>query len=79
MTRSAIPGSPAARLGAIGAERCSGSPRNRVIATASIEAAAGPGGVTRLPVLSSQVPLVLRRTPSAVYVVGGAAGPIGGD
>jgi urease accessory protein len=35
--------------------------------------------VTRLPVLSSQVPLVLRRTPDAVYVVGGAAGPIGGD
>ncbi len=35
--------------------------------------------MTRLPVLSSQVPLVLRRTPDAVYVVGGAAGPIGGD
>jgi urease accessory protein len=32
-----------------------------------------------MPVLSSQVPLVLRRTPEAVYVVGGAAGPIGGD
>jgi urease accessory protein len=30
-------------------------------------------------VLSSRVPLVLRRTPEAVYVVGGAAGPIGGD
>jgi urease accessory protein len=30
-------------------------------------------------VLASQVPLVLRRTPSAVYLVGGAAGPIGGD
>ena len=42
-------------------------------------AVAGVGGVTRLPVLSSQVPLVLRRTPDAVYVVGGAAGPIGGD
>ncbi len=35
--------------------------------------------MTRLPVLASQVPLVLRRTPDAVYVVGGAAGPIGGD
>jgi len=42
-------------------------------------AVAGTGGVTRLPVLASQVPLVLRRTPEAVYVVGGAAGPIGGD
>ena len=54
-------------------------PRNRVTAAARIEAVAGPDGVTRLPVLASQVPLVLRRTPSAVYLVGGAAGPIGGD
>jgi urease accessory protein len=53
--------------------------RNRITASASIVAVAGPGGVTRLPVLASQVPLVLRRTPDAVYVVGGAAGPIGGD
>ena len=51
---------------------------NRVTASAAVEAVAGAGG-TRLPVLASQVPLVLRRTPSAVYVVGGAAGPIGGD
>jgi urease accessory protein len=34
---------------------------------------------TRLPVLSSAVPLVLRRTADAVYLVGGAAGPLGGD
>ncbi len=54
-------------------------PRNRLAAAARIEAVAGPGGTTRLPVLSSQAPLVLRRTPSAVYLVGGAAGPIGGD
>jgi urease accessory protein len=53
--------------------------RNRVTATATIEAVAGPDGATRLPVLASQVPLVLRRTPSAVYLVGGAAGPLGGD
>ena len=53
--------------------------RNRVTANATIEAVAGPDGVTRLPVLASQVPLVLRRTPSAVYLVGGAAGPLGGD
>ena len=53
--------------------------RNRISAAAEIVAVAGAGGVTRLPVLSSQVPLVLRRTPDAVYVVGGAAGPIGGD
>jgi len=53
--------------------------RNRVTAAAEIVAAAGPGGTTRLPVLASQVPLVLRRTPAAVYLVGGAAGPIGGD
>jgi urease accessory protein len=53
--------------------------RSRVTAAAEIVAAAGPGGTTRLPVLASQVPLVLRRTPSAVYLVGGTAGPIGGD
>ncbi len=57
----------------------SATARNRVTAAAEIEAIAGPDGVTRLPVLASQVPLVLRRTASAVYVVGGAAGPIGGD
>lgn len=55
------------------------APRNRLTAAARIEAVAGPDGTTRLPVLSSQAPLVLRRTPSAVYLVGGAAGPIGGD
>jgi urease accessory protein len=57
----------------------SAAARNRVTAAAEIEAIAGPDGVTRLPVLASQVPLVLRRTASAVYMVGGAAGPIGGD
>jgi urease accessory protein len=60
-----------ARLGGLG--------RNRICASAEIVAVAGADGVTRLPVLSSQVPLVVRRTPDAVYVVGGAAGPIGGD
>ncbi len=29
--------------------------------------------------LASQAPLVLRRTPDSVYLVGGAAGPLGGD
>lgn len=59
--------------------RPAGLARNRVAAAASIAAVAGPGGATRLPVLASQAPLVLRRTPEAVYLVGGAAGPIGGD
>ena len=53
--------------------------RNRVAAAAEIAAVAGPDGVTRLPALRSGVPLVLRRTPAAVYLVGGAAGPLGGD
>jgi urease accessory protein len=53
--------------------------RNRVCAAAAIVAARDSGGVTRLPVLASEVPLVLRRTPEAVYLIGGAAGPIGGD
>jgi urease accessory protein len=54
-------------------------PRNRVVASAEIVAEADGAGVTRLPVLRSQAPLVLRRTPEAVYLVGGSAGPIGGD
>ena len=54
-------------------------PRNRVTASAEIVAEPGPGGSTRLPMLRSQAPLVLRRTPEAVYVVGAAAGPLGGD
>lgn len=53
--------------------------RNHLAACAEIVAVAGPGGTIRLPVLRSQVPLVLRRTPEAVYLVGGAAGPLGGD
>jgi urease accessory protein len=52
---------------------------NRVAATAAIVAEADARGRTRFPVLRSQAPLVLRRTPDAVYLVGGAAGPIGGD
>jgi urease accessory protein len=53
--------------------------RNRVTAAAEIVAETSGSGGTRLPVLRSQAPLVLRRTPEAVYLVGGAAGPIGGD
>jgi urease accessory protein len=48
-------------------------------ASAEIIAEPAPGGTTRLPVLQSQVPLVLRRTPEAVYLVSAAAGPLGGD
>jgi urease accessory protein len=38
----------------------------------------GRGG-TRLAVLRSEAPLVLRATPDALYLVGGAGGPLGGD
>jgi urease accessory protein len=48
-------------------------------AIASLVASADDTGVTTFPVLASCVPLVLRRTPDAVYLVGGAAGPLGGD
>jgi urease accessory protein len=50
-----------------------------VTASAEVVAVPGPGGGTRLPVLRSAAPLVLRRTPEAVYLVGAAAGPLGGD
>ncbi len=56
------------------ADRTSG-----ITAVARIVAEGTRDSVTRLPVLSSQAPLVLRRTPDAVYLVGGAAGPLGGD
>jgi len=36
-------------------------------------------GVTRLSRIRSEPPLVLRATPGAVYLVGGAGGPLGGD
>lgn len=36
-------------------------------------------GVTRLTALRSEAPLVLRSTPEALYLVGGAGGPLGGD
>ena len=36
-------------------------------------------GRTRLVELRSEAPLVLRSTPDALYLVGGAAGPLGGD
>jgi urease accessory protein len=53
--------------------------RNQVAAEAEIVAAQVGDGVTRLPVLRSQAPLVLRRTQEAVYLVSAAAGPLGGD
>jgi urease accessory protein len=48
-------------------------------ASARVVAVADGHGRTRLPVLSSAVPLVLRRTPDALYLVSGAAWPVGGD
>jgi urease accessory protein len=48
-------------------------------ANARVVAVADGHGGTCLPVLSSAIPLVLRRTPDALYLVGGAAWPLGGD
>jgi len=50
-----------------------------VIAAARVVAEADAGGVTRLRVLRSAAPLLLRPTPAGVYLVGGAGGPLGGD
>jgi len=50
-----------------------------VKASAALVAERGADGTTRLPVQRSQAPLILRRTAEAVYLVGGAAGPLGGD
>jgi urease accessory protein len=49
-------------------------------ATARVVADMDAVGATRLAVLRSKPPLVLRRTgPAQVHLVGGAAGPLGGD
>lgn len=50
-----------------------------MIARAAVVAEADSHGVTRLIHLRSDGPLVLRSTPDALYLVGGAAGPLGGD
>jgi len=47
-------------------------------ARAAIVATSGPAG-TRYSVLRSEPPLLLRPTPDALLLVGGAAGPLGGD
>lgn len=56
----------------------------RMHAVARVVAAAGPAGATVLPELRSAGPLLLRRTgerggAACVHLVGGAAGPLGGD
>lgn len=48
-------------------------------ATAEVRAEPDGRGGVRMTVLRSQAPLLLRRTPDAVHLVGGAAGPLGGD
>lgn len=49
-------------------------------AAARVVATADSAGGTRLTVLKSQSPLLLRRTGAGeVHLVGGAAGPLGGD
>lgn len=50
-----------------------------MIAEARVQAVGGGDGRTRLAGLRSSAPLALRATPEALYLVGGAAGPVGGD
>lgn len=48
-------------------------------ARAAVVAEGDGRGGTRLARLRSEAPLALRRTPDALYLVGGAGGPLGGD
>ncbi|MEO5875542.1 MAG: urease accessory protein UreD [Streptosporangiaceae bacterium] len=48
-------------------------------AHAAITAICDPAGRTRLIRLRSDGPIALRETPDGVYLVGAAAGPLGGD
>lgn len=50
-----------------------------MIARARVTVEAGPGHSLRYSSLRSAAPLLLRPTPAALYLVGGAAGPCGGD
>jgi urease accessory protein len=50
-----------------------------VKARARVVAEYGGHRRTRLTSLRSEAPLVLRATPGALYLVGGAGGPLGGD
>ncbi|ROO83706.1 urease accessory protein [Actinocorallia herbida] len=49
------------------------------VAHAAVTAELGPHGRTRLTRLRSDGPIALRETPDGVYLVGAAAGPLGGD
>jgi urease accessory protein len=53
--------------------------RTALTARAAVATAAGPGGRTRITVLRSDGPIALRDTPSGVYLIGAAAGPMGDD
>lgn len=51
----------------------------RLTAHAAVVARRNGHGGTRIAGLRSQAPLLLRETPGAIYLVGGAAAPLGGD
>ena len=53
--------------------------RAGMTARAAVATRAGADGRTRVTVLRSDGPLALRETPQGVYLVGAAAGPLGGD
>ena len=53
--------------------------RTGVRARAAVATRADGGGRTRVTVLRSDGPLALRDTPHGLYLVGAAAGPLGGD
>lgn len=52
---------------------------SRLTARAAMATRADAAGRTRVTVLRSDGPLALRETPGGVYLVGTAAGPLGGD
>jgi len=52
---------------------------SRLTARTAVASRADAAGQTRITVLRSDGPLALRETPLGVYLVGTAAGPLGGD
>jgi urease accessory protein len=58
---------------------CTAADRTGLTARAAVATQPGPDGGTRITVLRSDGPLALRSTAGSVYLVGAAAGPVGGD
>lgn len=66
-------------MGARRGPRQGGLSRGSLASRSAVATRAGPAGQTRVTVLRSDGPVALRDTGDGIYLVGAAAGPLGGD